>query len=76
MNYKINAIKPRAKEQEYGFQINSVKPCWSFFFWLDFTKRRYKYPRPIFEYSKCDFYGLHIKAGKLHIQFTNYTEAV
>ena len=45
MNYPglFELIKPMRREKEYGFQINWKKPSWSFFAWIDLTKRRSKY---------------------------------
>lgn len=73
-NYFVELIRPTNREKEYGFQINSRKPCWSFFVWLDFTKRNYKYPRPFFNLEVCEHYGPQLKLGKLHLQFTTWEQ--
>ena len=78
MNYSIGLIKPNGfnnREKEYGFQINSKKPRWSFFVILNLTKTWSKYKKPFFSFEICEYYGPILKIGKLRFQYTVWEAA-
>ena len=78
MNYSIGLIKPNGfnnREKEYGFQINSKKPCWSFFVILNLTKTWSKYKIPFFRFKICEHYGPILKLGRLRFQYTVWDAA-